>query len=129
MATDRPPSDPRKLDEYEKAQAAAARTQADTERAKAEAEQALKNRQTIHEEGVKRNAIAKARRQKDREAVKAAQDKARADYLALPLTQDETAELERMEEMCRGRGPYEPTMMRRLADLRVKSKIKAKAKK
>ncbi|MCE5324900.1 MAG: hypothetical protein LLG01_00650 [Planctomycetaceae bacterium] len=128
LAEDRIPSDPRKREEYETAQRQLERTQADQAQATQAMQDELAKKQKMAAIDAKRDSARLAERRKAEAAYKSEQQRQRDEYLATPLSADEKVELERMEAMAnaQGVGSPDPDMMRTLADLRVRDKVKVK---
>jgi len=120
---DRPPADPNKRAEWEEAQRQLQKTKADQAEAKRRGEEEVKARRAKAEraeaERQSRQAAEATRRQ--REQKRKADE--RAAYLATPLTPDERAELARLKDFANQPGNPLPDAMRRLGDLRTRSKV------
>jgi multidrug efflux pump subunit AcrA (membrane-fusion protein) len=123
---DRIPSDPDKRREYEEAKAKLEETEADRARAKARNAEDLKRRRTEEEEGVKHREQVKAEMQAERESQQAQRQAARKKMLKTPLTRAERKTLEKYEAKAQAQGVSNPNpvMMRELADLRTRAKVK-----
>lgn len=121
---DRIPSDPKKRHEYEIAQKALARTNADRAAAQQAADADLKNKKRIAARDAKLRAEQKARREQDEAEREERQRLDRQRYMKTPLSEAEENELAKCEVLAGASGNPDPDMMRLLGDLRQRSKIK-----
>ena len=123
MGIDRPPADPKKRAEWE-ANLQLEATQADQAAAKRRYdEDSARVAATAKEDAVKIAADEK-RKTDEKTRVEKKQKDARERYIATPLTDTDRAEWVALEAAANGPGNGEPDMMRRLADLRIRSKVK-----
>lgn len=122
---DRPPADPNKRAQWEEAQRKLQKTLADQAEAKRRADEEVEAKQAKAEqaeaERQARETAEATRRQREQKR----RDQERAEYLATPLSELEQMELRQLEEFANRPGNPEPDAMRRLADLRTRSKVVA----
>jgi hypothetical protein len=124
--TERRPVEPRARAAFEQAEAALARTKQDQSQADVAGKAAVELKQTQAERDAQLRAASEAVKAERDAAVKARQKKARDEYMALPLTDDEKVELEGLERALSEPGNVPPALTRRVRDLQTKAQIKTK---
>ena len=126
MARPRQLTDPDDIAEYERATRAEQQTKAEQAAAQREADYELERKAKIEKEDAKKIKVSRRAEKQAQESAQSRQARDRKKYLATPLSIEEKAELAILEELAnaQGQGSPDPDMMRSLADMRVRGKVK-----
>ena len=126
MARPRQLTDPDDIAEYERATRAEQQTKAEQAAAQREADSELERKAKIEKEDAEKIKVSRRAEKQAQESAQSRQARDRKKYLATPLSIEEKAELAILEELAnaQGQGSPDPDMMRSLADMRVRGKVK-----